>query len=258
MVDIFDSTVSSKPQPGWVCVISIFMIIAQWVVAAIPWIKYNNYTIFMITSIGSVFALLSAGLPQWKAEKWSAARVTGRPKQVLLTRGNGHQYAMPVRCKARAWGLETMATRRPVYCQGTRWCLWLLAAFWITLFFTTLGIKHDTWYLVGVGIMGMVQNTIVAAYPCTPEELDLGLTPDEKCPTIVGFQPTHKVKEAYRKHAFDKDRDMRKADYPDTEVRDAMAAIMELGKRTPEPGKALLPIFFPDRKQALLDSERQF
>ena len=239
---------------------SLFVIAIQWVIAAIPWIKHQNYNIFMTTVIGSVLALVSAGLPQWKAEKWSAARITAKPpksKPVLLTRGNGHQYAMLIKCQERAWDLETMATARPVYCQGTKWCLWTLAAAWIALLFTTLGIKQDTWYLVGVGIMGMVQNTVVAAYPCTPEELDIVLTPDETCSTIIGYQRTHESKKEYLKQAFDESRDLEGSKTP-KDVRDVMGAIMELEKRFPKAGKALLPIFFPGGKEALLGAEREF
>ena len=177
------------------------MIAVQWLIAAVPWIHHNNYTIFVITCVGSVLAIASAGLPQWEAEKWSAARVNASDdpdacrKEVLIPRGNGHQYAMVVRCQAGAWDLETMATGRPVYCQGTRWCLWLLAAFWITLFFTALGIEDDTWYLVGVGLLGMLQNTLLAACPCSPEELEIVLTPHHVCSSIVGYQrmPTAKA-----------------------------------------------------------------
>lgn len=43
------------------------------------------------------FVLLTGGLPQWSAEKWSAGRLyTSKQKTGALTRGNGHQYVMVV------------------------------------------------------------------------------------------------------------------------------------------------------------------
>ena len=264
MIDIFESHAACKPQPSTVWITSIFTIVIQWVIAAIPLIMHKNYIIFIVTVLGSVLAMVSAGLPQWKAEKWSAAKIRApkdgnvKTKPVILTRGNGHQYAMLIICNKEAWDLETMATARPVYCQGTRWYLWSLSVAWIALLFTTLGIKQDTWPLVAVGIIGMIQNTIVGAYPCKPEELGIVLKPHKDYPSIIGYQRTTESKKLYLTRPLDKKNDMKQCDDPTTQARDVMGAIMELALRMPRAGKALLPIFFPGDQEAFPESQKEF
>jgi hypothetical protein len=59
----------SEIGPTWI--LSCVVIVAQMVLATVPWIKHGDWPIFMVTIYGTFFAL-TGSLPQWWDEKWSA------------------------------------------------------------------------------------------------------------------------------------------------------------------------------------------
>ncbi|TGO48887.1 hypothetical protein BOTNAR_0454g00060 [Botryotinia narcissicola] len=139
-------------------------------IAAIPWGLHSNWGIFLATAIRTLLAYLSASLPQWRQEKWSAA---SREKDVAVTIGNGNRHVIVILGAQHGSGMKDLATSRTPDLLST--CIYtsLLAVFWLVLLVTCCGIKTDSWYLLAVGGLGMAQNLMVASVPRTPAALSL-------------------------------------------------------------------------------------
>ena len=71
------------------------VILLQIMLSAIPWILYTSWRVFLITIGGTVLALLTGLLPQWRAENFAARRNSS--KTVAILRGNGGRHVMIVR-----------------------------------------------------------------------------------------------------------------------------------------------------------------
>ncbi|KIW32331.1 uncharacterized protein PV07_03885 [Cladophialophora immunda] len=179
-----------------------------------------------------------------------------REKIVCLTRGGGYRYAMILRCSKLAWDLETLATATSESLPETSWCLVGLAALWICLLISVSGLQSNTWYLLLIGGVGMLQNIYVASARRDPAALGLKMKPYEKRKTIIGSQVDEN--EFWLKPSL--------AEPPDDElVREGppylepwktaavRGAIRELEKTIPKAGMALMPEFFP----ALLRMEKE-
>jgi len=81
----------------------------------VPWVRWGEWGIFLITASGTAFTLATGGLRQWNAEKWAGRRlnkpssVKKKSKAVFLTRGNGHKHVMMLHSSGITWDLETLA-----------------------------------------------------------------------------------------------------------------------------------------------------
>lgn len=64
----------------------------------------------------------------------------------------------------------------PVGLWFTRIVCFLQALFWIVLLITVAGFRSRSWYLVGVGGLGMLQNAVVAAVYRSPDRRGIPLT----------------------------------------------------------------------------------
>jgi hypothetical protein len=249
-VDIFTaSAINDKgPRIGRKWIFCWGIIVCQQVLAVIPWIKYRDWGIFMVTICGTAFALLTGALPQWAAEKWSAGLLrSDKQKAVALTRGNGHQYVMLILGYKSAWDMEAMSSARLTTRPETRWVFLILTVFWTLLLITVSGLKEHTWFLIGVGGLGMLQNVYVAATTVKCEEFDIRLEPYADRSTITGYQMDHQAKkhmEAQDPRTSEEDSDFEAA-IAEPGVSDVMGTLMELEKTIPKAGAALLPIFFP-------------
>ncbi|RAK98190.1 uncharacterized protein BO80DRAFT_427667 [Aspergillus ibericus CBS 121593] len=181
-IDIFVAGAVNDHGPSvscpWVwCWIAIMV---QQVIAAIPWILHGDWGIFLVTVTGTFFAVLTGSLPQWAGEKWSAPKLwEGKTKMMALTRGNGHQYVMVILAHGGAWDLEAMSSARLDVRPETRWVLLTLAVLWSLLLITVSGLTSHTWYLVGVGGLGMVQNIQQTRIPTRNSAISLGKTTSE-------------------------------------------------------------------------------
>ena len=154
-------------------------------IAAIPCGLYGQWASLMITGAGTMLAFTTGALPQFGKEKWDCKRHS--KKTVAMTRkvpaSGGGRDVIVIRGAGRELDLEEMA-------QGGRWenrklgrsggenpTVWpwtwsatgLLAACWIVLLITAAGIRGHSWYLVGVGTLGLAQNAFVAGAPRTLE-----------------------------------------------------------------------------------------
>jgi len=103
-----------------------------------------------------------------------------------------------------------LAMGRIFLVKGTRESLAVLALFWLALLITVAGTTSDTWYLMGIGILGRIQNIAAAGSSRTPEEAGIPLE-------FVDEISSPKV----------------------------MKTLQECEERYPRVGACFLPIFFP-------------
>lgn len=208
----------------------VFVIIVQLVVAAIPCIREDDWSILLITSAGTVLALFTGALPQWRFEKWACRRNT--KKTLCLTGGNGTRNVMVIIGNGVGLDLEDLAAaesprllrrneRRtkhtlmdlPLAFRITQISCIALSVLWIILLITVTGLKQNTWFLLLVGGLGMGQNVVVAGARRKPSASGIHLK---------------EVKE-FKEHKV-------------------MHVLMDIEKEYPGTGSSLLSIFFPDEK----------
>ncbi|KAF7921446.1 hypothetical protein EAE99_007754 [Botrytis elliptica] len=160
------------PHCDWVWYSGFVVILGQLVIAMLPWVLYGQWGTFLITAYGNFLALLSGSLPQWRKEKWSCPRNGGAT--VTLTQGNGSRHAVVILGEKKAGlDLEILArgTRTSAPSRVTRLAAALLAIQWIGLLITADGLAIDTWYLLGIGALGSIQNVIAAGARRSPSAL---------------------------------------------------------------------------------------
>jgi hypothetical protein len=152
--------------------------IVQLGIAAIPCGVFGDWGIFLITVAGILLSYVTGSLPQWKEEKWACRDKSD--KDVILTRGNGSQHAIVILGDGKGFDLEDLAAGQTnidvVAPEKTRFALTGLAALWILLLITTAGIKQNTWFLLAIGGVGILQNIFVAGKMRHPEAYGMPLT----------------------------------------------------------------------------------
>lgn len=158
-------------------ILGLATIVFQLFVAAIPCFLFGDWSILLITALGMILALLNGSLSQWAKEKWACRRNSN--KTVVLTRGNGSQHAIVIMADGRGLDLEDLAagpTNVNVSASyTTRITVFGLAACWILLLVTAAGIQQNTWFLLAVGTIGIVQNIFVAGWRRCPEDFGMPL-----------------------------------------------------------------------------------
>ncbi|PWY94985.1 hypothetical protein BO94DRAFT_530874, partial [Aspergillus sclerotioniger CBS 115572] len=160
------------PHRDWVWYSGFLVILVQLVIAMLPWVLHGEWGTFFITAYGNLLALLEGSLPQWRKEKWSCPRKGGAT--VTLTQGNGSRHAVVILGKKGVGlDLEILArgTRTSAPSHFTRVAAALLTIQWIGLLITADGLEIDTWYLLGIGALGSIQNVISAGAPRSPSAL---------------------------------------------------------------------------------------
>ena len=168
-IDIFDVEDAGRPAIDWVWGLGWLTITAQLGISLVPWVNWGNWGIFLITASGTVSALLTGSLRQWNAEKWAGRRLNkpGSSKRkkmaIFLTRGNGHKYVMMLHSSGMSWDLETMATATSDSNSETPWLLGALALTWTCLLIAVSGLRTHAWFLIGIGVLGMIQNIVAGA-----------------------------------------------------------------------------------------------
>jgi len=166
-------TAHGTPTIDWVWLSGYVMILVQLCISIIPWIKFNEWGTFMIAVCGNLLALVEGSLPQWRMEKWAAGPRTGSAT-VTITQGNGSRHAMVILgTKGEGLDLEILAQGTRTKSAGilTRISTAVLALLWVALLGTVSGLKIDTWYLLGIGLLGSVQNVIAAGAPRKPNAM---------------------------------------------------------------------------------------
>ena len=149
--------------------------IVQLVVAAIPWIIWDEWEIFVVTAAGTLLAFISASLPQWRVERWACRRDANNT--VCLTQGNGAQHVLVILAKGRGLHLEDLANanvaRTPTVTTGP--AMGFITVLWVALLITVSGIQDRTWFLIAVGALGMLYTVVVAGAPRRPEAFGIPL-----------------------------------------------------------------------------------
>ncbi|KAM0801860.1 hypothetical protein BDR22DRAFT_888307 [Usnea florida] len=208
-----------KPQIDRVWLLGWTTITAQLGVSITPRIRYGDWGIFLITACGTAFALLTGSLPAMAARE-----------PVCLTRDNGHRFAMILIGKGTAPDLEGIATAKSESLAETPWLL---------------GLKQNTWFLVLIGGIGLVQNIYASAASRSSAALNMRLTPYRKRPSIVGLGFDWPYDDDNSDEELgDEAKRWRQALKYD-QVPGVRGAIRELEKTIPMAGVALMQEFFP-------------
>jgi len=145
-------------------------------IASIPCGIYGDWGILLITVFGIILSSVTASLPQWKNEKWACRRLPpDGEKKVILTRGNGSQHAIVILGSEGFLDLEDLAGGKAnvdaSISTTTRFAVAALALLWILLLITASGLKQNTWFLLAVGGIGILQNVLVAGWRRNPRAL---------------------------------------------------------------------------------------
>jgi len=190
--------------------------IVQLGIAAIPLGLHGDYGIFLVTGAANILTYITGSLTQWKVEKWACRRLDGRDKKnFILTRGNGAQHAIAIISGGHGLDLEDLATGfanvdSPAITIFSQLAIINLGILWVALLITASALPVDSWYLIAVGGIGMLQNIFVAGWKRTPEAMGIPL----EFIDVVG------------------------------EVK-VMSTLMEVERRHEKLGKSMLGTFFP-------------
>lgn len=195
----------------------VAVMVVQCCIACVPVTEDGDFLILGLTACGTVLALAGSALPQWAKENWAARR--GPKGSYCLTRGNGHQHVVVIINKhAGSLNLEDLATARGHPEHHTRLISGILAVCWIAFLLCVAGLQNNTWYLLGIGLLGMVQNVLAAGAPRDPQAVGL---------------PMKKIEEIWK----------------------GRGVLKETERQYPKVGAALVKIFFPGE---LREHEKEF
>ncbi|KAI4267221.1 MAG: hypothetical protein LQ337_008449 [Flavoplaca oasis] len=205
----------------WLWWSGVITIIIQLIIASVPFALENDWTFLLAAGTGISLSLTGGALPQWRKEKWGA-RIDDRSSSFCLTRGNGFQHVVVICNDGRGClNLEDLAMPRRYGCsQGCKIFITISAMLWILFLINVAGLRHNAWYLLAVGFLGMVQNMSAAAVLRRPETVGMPLE-------LVARISDHKV----------------------------MQTLMETERRFPSVGAALVNTFFPGE---IFEDERRF
>jgi hypothetical protein len=194
----------------------VIVTLLQLGVAAIPLGIYGNWGVLLVTGAAILLCFLTGFQAQWKREKWACRQIEpGQKRTYIMTRGNGAQHAIVVECDGVGLNLEDLCTGfdnldSPAISLTCRLVMVTLGVLWVALLITSGALTDQSWFLIAVGGIGMLQNIFVAGWSRKPEALGLPL----KYKTVVG---SPKV----------------------------ITAIIEAEKTVPKVGRALVGTFFP-------------
>ena len=180
----------------------LIIMVLQFGIAAIPLGLFGDWSIFLVTGAGTLLSIATGYLPQWRKEKWSCRAI--QKQQVVITRGSGHQYAIVIindhKGTACGLNLEDLAggPLHPGRAMSltTRNSVITFALLWILLLITAAGIKQNTWFLVAVGGLGILQNIFAAGATRSPEAFGIPLTLDRVYAETQVLDTLHVVEEA--------------------------------------------------------------
>lgn len=172
-----DGTQPGYPGSDSLYYLGFATIVIQLSIAAIPCGVYGDWGVLLVTASGIILTFAVGALPQWKREKWACRR--GTNKTVILTQGNGCQHAIVIIGDKKGFDLEDLATG-PVSANvsaspSTRISMTVLATLWILLLITATSLHQNTWFLLAVGGVGIIQNIFVAGARRSPENFGVPL-----------------------------------------------------------------------------------
>lgn len=156
----------------------------QLLIAAIPvMLSRRNWTILLVTTMGTILAILTSSMVQWRKEKFACRKDS--KAGYIITRGNGHSHVFMILYgrlsgktssgskkqspKGISLNLEDLAVPTLPTSTKTKVSTVLLAMCWTFLLVTVAGLKRDAWFLLGVGLVGMVQNVYAVTMERGPD-----------------------------------------------------------------------------------------
>lgn len=178
-VSIYKAAHARPGYPGYdlVYYIGFATTLFQLGIAGIPCGVFGDWGILLVTVSGILLSFATGSISQWSKEKW-ACRCNSE-KTVILTRGNGSQHAIVIIGDGKGLDLEDLAagpTNVDVSASyKTRIVVTLLAALWILLLITAASIKQNTWFLLAIGGIGILQNSFVAGSSRFPKAFGVPL-----------------------------------------------------------------------------------
>ncbi|KAI1378431.1 hypothetical protein F4677DRAFT_443646 [Hypoxylon crocopeplum] len=176
-VSVYRAKQASKRVPGYDIpyIAGYVTCLLQLGIAAIPCGLYGDWSILLITGAGTILAFASGAIPQWAKEKWACRENTN--KTFVLTKGNGSQHAIVIQGAGVGFDLEDLAAADggAITSRVTRLVVIAMAALWILLLIAASGLSDNSWFLLAVGGLGILQNAYVAGTSREPEAFGMPL-----------------------------------------------------------------------------------
>ncbi|KUJ17420.1 uncharacterized protein LY89DRAFT_707001 [Mollisia scopiformis] len=183
-ISIFELGPLRTPKPDHVWMLGWATMLAEIGIAIPPWVLYGDWGVMMIVLAGTVLAMATCSLAQWREEKW-AGRLLDHNNVICLTRGNGHKHVMVLLGRAGSPDIEAFATARGAARHETPVVTAILAALWVCLLLSVSGLKDHAWYLIGAGGLGMLQNVYAAGAARSSSTTGLELKDFKRMPSIT-------------------------------------------------------------------------
>ncbi|KAL7936131.1 hypothetical protein V8C35DRAFT_296954 [Trichoderma chlorosporum] len=182
LITVFEAGENPGVQKWDKCWALFFIVLpTQLVIAAVPVITKRNWSILFLTVVGTILAVVTGSLREWRLQKYSCRKNSS--ETYIITRGNGHPHVFVI-CPGPNSGLYLYdlagAARRADL--RTRISSVILAILWLVFLITAGGLKTDTWFLLAVGAVGMAQNILVAGLPRKPDATGIPLR--QRMPTF--------------------------------------------------------------------------
>ncbi|KAI0159973.1 hypothetical protein GGR52DRAFT_171747 [Hypoxylon sp. FL1284] len=222
-----------RPRRNWLWFWFAIGVTMQLAVAAgpiyAPWRDDSpprrDWSIVLITVAGNFLAACSSFIPSMRKEKYQGTKSSHHT--YAITRGNGHKHVFIILPDTMAKGesclpsLDQMATARDRAYFTHRLLSIIPAILWVILLLIVGGLTNHTWFLLGVGVLGMIHNILLSGWRLEPKTHGIPIAPY----SALG-----------RKRAGG-------------ERPKVMKVLMEAEKKFPGVGHALLPVFFPGRHE---------
>lgn len=159
----------------WSGILTVFL---QFGIATIPCGLFGDWSILMITACGTCISFATGFLPQWKMEKWACR--TQSNDTYVLTKGNGAQHAIVILGNGYGLNLEDLAAGQTNINLSanrlTQIAIFGLCFLWLLLLIAASGLTTNTWFLLAVGGLGILQNIFVVGGVRQPESFGIHLS----------------------------------------------------------------------------------
>ena len=149
------------------------LIAIQFAFATLPLVMYHDASTLVVLSIGTILAFSCGCLPRWREEKWCCRRQAKGTFCVLT--GNGGQHVLVVRGNGIGLNFEDLAGGRVLKSDSLVLLTFVQVILWVALLIVIAREDTQSWYLMLVGGIGILQNIIVAGWPQPPSAFGIHL-----------------------------------------------------------------------------------
>lgn len=151
------------PKMDHLIVFAWVIIGLQVVVAAMSFLAYKDASTLIVTAAGTAVALWFGSSQQWTDEKWLDEKKSD--DSFCLLQGNGCCHVMLVYGKGIGYNFEHLAGGWIPGKSGTTRRTAIHAFLWVVLLIAMAREEGQTWSLLIIGGLGMVQNIVIAGAP---------------------------------------------------------------------------------------------